>query len=67
VRVEATAPVGARVSEVSLATIGASEFAELRTLLARYGVLSFAGQEELGDAGFVAFLRRFGPLAFTEG
>jgi taurine dioxygenase len=66
VRVEAGAPVGARVTELPLGRVGEGEAAELRGLLAEHGVLSFPGQE-LGDAEFVAFLRAFGPLAFTKG
>ena len=38
----------------------------LRGLLADHGVLVFENQK-LGDDGFVAFLRSFGPLAFTKG
>ena len=65
-RVEATAPLGARVSDLPLERVGAAEAEELKALLAEHGVLAFAGQG-LDDAAFVAFLRAFGPLAFTKG
>ncbi|MDV8022827.1 TauD/TfdA family dioxygenase [Rhodococcus sp. IEGM 1330] len=39
---------------------------ELRTLLAEHGVLILRKQP-LDDAGFLAFLRRFGDMMFTEG
>ena len=39
---------------------------ELRALLADHGVLVVRGQQ-LDDAGFVAFLRSFGTLTFTQG
>jgi taurine dioxygenase len=39
---------------------------ELRGLLARHGVVVLPGQD-IDDAGFVAFLARFGRLTFTKG
>lgn len=56
-------PLGARVSG---AAPGPDEVAGLRLLLARHGVVILTGQD-LDDAGFVAFLRRFGALTFTRG
>ena len=59
-------PIGVRVTEVSLAALGADHVAELRELLAEHGVLVLPGQE-VDDDAFLAFLRSFGPLAFTKG
>jgi taurine dioxygenase len=52
---------GLRLTEVDTGTVG-----ELRRLLADHGVLILRGQP-CDDAGFIAFLRQFGDLAFTEG
>jgi taurine dioxygenase len=65
--VETLDPVGARVTGTTLAGIGPPEIEELRTLLAEHGVVVLPGQDDAGDEDFVAFLRRFGPLAFTKG
>jgi len=59
-------PLGARVTGLDLAATSAGQVAELRALLADRGVVVFADQA-LDDASFTAFLRAFGPLAFTKG
>lgn len=64
--VDAFEPLGARVVEPALPDIGPDEVAQLRDLLARHGVLVLSAHD-LDDAGFVAFLRRFGPLTFSRG
>jgi taurine dioxygenase len=64
--VELLRPFGARVRELSLTTLDRGQVARLRGLLAWRGVLHFPGQL-IDDAGFVAFLRRFGAPAFTVG
>jgi taurine dioxygenase len=58
--------VGVAVAGLPLGDVDAGTAAELRRLLADYGVLIMPGQK-VGDAGFVAFLRQFGDLTFTEG
>lgn len=60
-------PVGARVVDLSLGELPDETADELRALLAEHGVLVFTGQEGLDDDRFVAFLRSFGELTFTEG
>ena len=59
-------PIGAEVTGVDLRTLGEADVDAITTLLAEHGVVAFRGQD-LDDAGFVAFLRRFGDLTFTEG
>jgi taurine dioxygenase len=59
-------PVGVAVTGLSLADIDAAVTVDLRHLLAIHGVLVLPGQEA-DDAAFVAFLQRFGDLAFTAG
>jgi taurine dioxygenase len=58
--------VGVAVAGLPLQDVDAGTAAELRGLLARHGVLIMPGQQA-DDAGFVAFLRQFGDLAFTTG
>jgi taurine dioxygenase len=58
--------VGVAVAGLPLGDVDAAAAAELRHLLADHGVLIMPGQR-VGDAGFVAFLRQFGDLAFTAG
>lgn len=66
-------PVGTTVSGLSLRNLSASGVDEMRHLLATHGVLVLPDQrlvlpdQRLDDAGFVAFLRRFGDLTFTTG
>jgi taurine dioxygenase len=59
-------PVGLIVTGLPLAEVDAGTAAELRRLLASHGVLVLPGQQ-LDDAGFVTFLRKFGDLTFTQG
>jgi taurine dioxygenase len=66
VRVTPTSPLGASVAGISLGALADAEVDELRRLLACFGVLAFPDQD-LDDERFVAFLRSFGPLAFTKG
>ncbi len=58
--------VGVAVAGLPLADVDARKAAELRRLLGEHGVLILPGQD-VDDAGFVAFLKRFGELAFTKG
>jgi taurine dioxygenase len=60
-------PLGARVTGARLPEIDADGIDELRRLLAEHGVVALPGQDDVGDEEFVAFLRRFGPMAFTKG
>jgi taurine dioxygenase len=59
-------PVGVRVTGLALGELGAAEVAQLRGLLADHGVVVLPDQH-IGDASFVAFLAKFGPLVFTPG
>ncbi len=59
-------PVGVRVSGVQVADDPTALVADLRGLLAEHGVAVLPGQV-LDDDQFLAFLRGFGDLAFTEG
>ncbi len=67
---EVLEPVGVRVSGLRLSDLLGEEtgdgVAHLRDLLAEHGVVVLPDQE-LDDAGFLAFLRSFGELSFTEG
>jgi taurine dioxygenase len=58
--------VGVAVAGLPLGDVDAALAAELRCLLARHGVLIMPGQQ-VDDAGFVAFLKQFGELTFTQG
>ncbi|MDQ2897153.1 MAG: TauD/TfdA family dioxygenase [Actinomycetota bacterium] len=58
--------IGAELTDVSLTELDSEAIARLRGLLAEHGVLVFPRQS-IDDTQFVAFLRAFGPLAFTEG
>ncbi|MEW1931588.1 TauD/TfdA family dioxygenase [Rhodococcus sp. NPDC079359] len=55
--------LGIEIDELDLSS---TETEELRTLLAEHGVLILRRQP-MDDAGFLAFLRRFGEMMFTEG
>lgn len=55
--------LGIEIDELDLSS---TETGELRALLAEHGVLILRRQP-LDDAGFLAFLRRFGEMMFTEG
>ncbi|MCW3038721.1 MAG: taurine catabolism dioxygenase, partial [Solirubrobacterales bacterium] len=59
-------PVGVEVRGLAAGALDAAAAEELKDLLAEHGVLILRGQH-LDDEGFVAFLRRFGLLAFTQG
>jgi taurine dioxygenase len=59
-------PVGVEVTGIDLRDLARAEAAEVAILLARHGVAVFPGQD-IDDAEFVAFLRRFGDLVFTTG
>lgn len=59
-------PVGVEVTDVALPDVGGDDVARLQELLADHGVAVFPDQD-LDDAGFVAFLRRFGEPVFTTG
>ena len=61
-----SAPVGATVTDVSVESLGPERVEELALLLAEHGVLILPDQP-IGDAAFVDFLTRFGPLTFTRG
>ena len=58
--------VGVAVGGLPLKDVDAARTADLRRLLAEHGVLIMPGQD-VDDAGFIAFLKRFGELAFTKG
>ena len=59
-------PVGVTVTGLALADVDAGTVPALRELLAGHGVVVLPGQD-VDDAGFLAFLRRFGELMFTAG
>lgn len=56
-------PVGIVITDVTLDEL---DVALVRQLLGRHGVVILPRQR-VDDAGFVAFLKRFGELAFTKG
>ena len=60
-------PIGARVTGLSVADVTDDDVAGLARLLAVHGVVVVPGQEDVDDTAFVAFLRAFGPMAFTKG
>ena len=55
--------LGIEIAELDLSS---TDTEELRALLAEHGVLILR-EQPLDDAGFLAFLRRFGDMMFTEG
>jgi taurine dioxygenase len=59
-------PVGVRVHDLQVGAVDEATVEQLRDLLAHHGVVVLGGQEADDDA-FVAFLRSFGELAFTQG
>ena len=65
-RNEILEPVGACVVDVDAGGLHDDDVDVLRALLAEHGVLLLRDQR-VDDDGFVAFLRAFGPLAFTKG
>ncbi len=52
--------------DISEAAVQASDIADLKAALAHHGMVLFRNQS-IGDAQFVNFLRRLGPLTFTVG
>lgn len=59
-------PLGVEVADVDLQRPDTEVIDALRDALAEHGVVVLRDQE-LDDAGFLAFLQAFGPLAFTAG
>ena len=59
-------PLGVVLTEAPLHDPGPGPIARMEDLLAHHGVLIMPGQP-IEDTVFVAFLRRFGELAFTKG
>lgn len=59
-------PVGATITDLSIRDVDPDIAGRLAILLAEHGVLVLPGQD-VDDAAFVAFLRRFGELTFTVG
>ncbi len=59
-------PIGARLTGLRVDTLDASTVARVRHVLAEHGVVVLRGQHA-DDAGFVRFLRSFGPTMFTAG
>lgn len=59
-------PIGALVEDLPLNEVTAQSIEVLRHLLADRGVVVFPNQD-IDDATFVAFLRQFGDLAFSQG
>lgn len=59
-------PIGVEVTDLSLGDIDADAVTHLRRLLADHGVAVLPGQD-VDDAEFVAFLKRFGHLTFSKG
>ncbi|MCZ4076798.1 TauD/TfdA family dioxygenase [Rhodococcus sp. H36-A4] len=59
-------PIGVRITEVDPARLSAEDLDEFVTLLARHGV-AVMPDREIDDDQFLAFLRSFGDLMFTEG
>ena len=64
--IEILDPIGAKVTDLALHEIDVVDVGQLKDLLAEHGVLILPGQP-VDDDGFLAFLRAFGPLAFTQG
>lgn len=60
------APVGARVTGVSLRELNSALVGGLKYLLAHHGVIIVPDQD-IDDAGFLGCLRHFGDLIFTIG
>ncbi|MGA9873852.1 MAG: TauD/TfdA family dioxygenase [Rhodococcus sp. (in: high G+C Gram-positive bacteria)] len=65
-RNEKLEPVGARVAGVRVGELGRAEVAELTSVLAERGVVVLPHQS-VDDEHFLAFLRSFGELVFTDG
>jgi taurine dioxygenase len=59
-------PIGVSITDLRIQDISPDQVVVLRRLLADHGVAVLPGQD-IDDAGFIAFLRRFGDLTFTPG
>ena len=59
-------PVGVQITDLALGDLTTAEVRGLKRLLAEFGVAVFPGQD-LDDASFLALLRKFGDLTFTQG
>lgn len=57
---ESLGPLGARVTDLPLASVTPGTLADLRRLLAVHGVLVFPAQDEVDDDVFAGFMRNFG-------
>jgi taurine dioxygenase len=64
--VTALTPIGARLNGFRVEALDEPTVADLRTLLAEYGVIILPGQQ-IDDGQFLLFLRSFGPTMFTVG
>ncbi len=64
--VTAMTPIGARVTGLGVDALDVDTARDLRHLLAEHGAVVLPGQRT-DDAGFVRFLRSFGPTMFTVG
>lgn len=65
-RSQALAPLGVRVTDVRVGKLDVAEVSALAALLAEHGVVVLPGQT-VGDDAFLAFLKSFGDLMFTDG
>ncbi len=59
-------PVGVKVTDLLIEEAGPEIAAQLRALLARYGVVVLPGQD-IDDVAFLNFLQQFGALTFSKG
>lgn len=59
-------PIGVEITDLTLTDISVASLRELRRLLAEHGFAVIPGQQ-VDDAGFMAFLRLFGDLTFSQG
>jgi alpha-ketoglutarate-dependent taurine dioxygenase len=62
----ALTPLGAQVTGRQVDALANRTVVELRRLLAEHGVIVLPGQD-VGNDGFLRFLRSFGPMMFTAG
>lgn len=65
-RYEVLAPIGVRVEDVHVGYLRSQDTMEIRRLLAEHGVAVIPNQH-IGDDDFLAFLRSFGEMVFTDG
>ena len=66
-RTTATEPVGAAVTDLDLREVTDAEVEELRAACSPSTASLVLPGQDVDDEAFVAFLRRFGDLAFTAG